>query len=124
MDNIFIEQTPKTPKVDFNSQTGFLHLEGISIPENTVDFYRPLIYWINEYVITPLPETTLVLKLEYFNTSTSVVLLDIFKILSKINGARVDWYYESDDVEMEEVGKDYANMIDIPFKLIAVDIFE
>ena len=35
----------------------------------------------------------------------------------------VDWYYESDDVEMEEVGKDYANMINLPFKLIAVDVF-
>ena len=123
MDNIFIKQTPKNPKVDFNSQTGFLYLSGISIPENTVEFYRPLIYWINEYVITPLPETTLVLKLEYFNTSTSVVLLDMFKILSKIKGAKIDWYYESDDFEMEEVGKDYANMIDLPFKLIAVDIF-
>ena len=124
MDNIFIEKTSKTPRVDFNLQTGFLHLEGISIPENTVEFYRPIIYWINEYGLNPLAETILILKLEYFNTSTSVVLLDMFKILSKINGARVDWYYESDDVEMEEVGKDYANMIDIPFKLIAVDIFE
>ena len=123
MDNIFIEKTPKTPKVDFNSQTGFLHLEGISIPEDTVDFYGTLIYWLNEYGLNPLPETTLILKLEYFNTSSSVVLLDMFKILSKINGSKVDWYYESDDVEMEEVGKDYANMIDIPFKLIAVDIF-
>ena len=123
MDNIFIEKTPKTPKVDFNSQTGFLHLEGISIPEDTVDFYGTLIYWLNEYGLNPLPETTLILKLEYFNTSSSVVLLDMFKILSKIDGSKIDWYYESDDVEMEEVGKDYANMIDIPFKLIAVDIF-
>jgi hypothetical protein len=123
MDNIFIEQTPKTPKVDFNSQTGFLHLEGISIPENTVEFYRNLVYWIIEYELNPLPETTLVIKLEYFNTSTSVVLLNMFKILSKIEGAKVDWYYESDDIEMEEVGKDYANMIDAPFKLIAVDVF-
>jgi hypothetical protein len=123
MDNIFIEQTSKTPKVDFNSQTGFLHLEGISIPENTVEFYRNLVYWIIEYELNPLPETTLVIKLEYFNTSTSVVLLNMFKMLSKIEGAKVDWYYESDDIEMEEVGKDYANMIDAPFKLIAVDVF-
>ena len=123
MDSIFIEQTAKTPKVDFNSQTGFLCLEGISIPENSVDFYRTLIDWINEYSITPLPETTLVLKLEYFNTSTSVVLLDIFKLLSKIKGSKVHWYYEIDDVEMEEVGRDYSGMIDIPFKLISVDVF-
>jgi hypothetical protein len=123
MDNIFIEKTPKTPKVDFNSQTGFLHLEGISIPENTVDFYRDIIYWIIEYGLNPLPETILVLKLEYFNTSTSVVLLNMFKILSRIKGCKVDWYYEGDDVEMEEVGLDYANMVDIPFKLISVDVF-
>jgi hypothetical protein len=123
MNNIFIERAAKTPKVDFNSRTGLLYLEGVSIPENTVDFYRALIYWINEYGITPLPETILVIKLEYFNTSTSVVLLDIFKLLSKIVGATVHWYYESDDVEMEEVGKDYANMIDVPFKLIGVDTF-
>ena len=123
MDSIFIEQTVKTPKVDFNSQTGFLYLEGISIPENSVDFYRTLIDWINEYSITPLPETTLVLKLEYFNTSTSVLLLNMFKNLSKITGSKVHWYYEIDDVEMEEVGRDYSNMVDIPFELISVDLF-
>ncbi len=123
MDNIFIEQTSKTPRVDFNAQTGFMLIAGISIPENTVDFYRTLISWINEYALSPLPETTLVLKLEYFNTSSSVVLLDMFKILSKVIGAKVHWYYESDDVEMEEVGEDYANMIDISFKLIEVDAF-
>ena len=123
MDSIFIEETSKTPKVDFNSQTGFLYLEGVSIPENTVDFYRTLIYWLNEYAINPLSETTLVLKLEYFNTSTSVVLLDMFKLLSKIKGSKVHWYYEIDDVEMEEVGRDYSGMIDIPFKLISVDVF-
>ena len=126
MENIAIEQTSKTPKVDFNSETGILQLEGISIPENTVEFYHKLIYWINEYGQSPLPETTLVLKLEYFNTSTSVVLLNMFKILSELKNTniKVDWYYESDDVEMEEVGKDYANMIDIPFTLIPVDTFE
>ena len=123
MDNIFIEQTSKTPRVDFNAQTGFMLIAGISIPENTVDFYRILISWINEYALSPLPETTLILKLEYFNTSSSVVLLDMFKILSKVTGAKVHWYYESDDVEMEEVGEDYANMIDISFKLIEVDAF-
>ena len=98
-------------------------MEGISIPENTVDFYRTLIYWVNEYAISPLSETTLILKLEYFNTSTSVVLLDLFKLLSKIKGSKIHWYYEIDDVEMEEVGRDYSDMIDIPFKLISVDEF-
>jgi len=125
MKNILIEQTSKTPKVVFNADKGSLLLEGISIPENTVEFYHSLIYWINEYAQNPLAETVLDLKLEYFNTSTSVVLLNMFKILSEIKGTKVkvNWFYESDDIEMEEVGKDYANMIDIPVTLIAVDVF-
>lgn len=125
MENILIEQTSKTPKVDFNSKTGVLTLEGISIPENTVDFYHSLVYWLNEYSTNPVEETTLNLKLEYFNTSTSVVLLNIFKIFSEIKNSKIviNWYFETDDIEMEEVGRDYGNMVDIPFNLIGVESF-
>jgi len=125
MENIIIEQTTKTPRVDFNADTGVLLLKGISVPENTVDFYHALVYWLNEYGANPAKETKLELKLEYFNTSTSVVLLNMFKILAEIKNSNVsiDWYYESDDMEMEEVGVDFANMVDANFNLIAVESF-
>ena len=126
MDNIKRERTLKTPEVDFNAETGDLLLEGISIPENTVEFYHTLLYWINEYAVSPKETTTLTLKLEYFNTSTSVVMLNMFKLLSEIEGTHVviNWYYEIDDIEMEEVGKDYRNMVEVDFNLIPVDQFD
>ncbi len=125
MEDIRIEKTVKTPEVDFSASTGTLLIKGISIPENTVEFYHKLIYWISEYSINPQPKTTLNLKLEYFNTSTSVVLLNIFKSLTEIDNSEVmvNWYYEDDDIEMEEVGKDYERMVDVKFNLIPVDSF-
>lgn len=125
MENIKIEKTVKTPEVDFNSEKGELLLEGISIPENTVEFYHALIYWINEYANSPQPVTTLTLKLEYFNTSTTVVLLNIFKALSEMKNTKIviNWYYETDDIEMEEVGRDYQNMLDVEFNMIPVEQF-
>ena len=100
-------------------------IEGISIPENTVEFYQDVLKWVEEYQKNPKPKTELVLKLEYFNTSTSVVLLNIFKLFGQIQDSelKIMWYYEEDDVEMEEVGEDYQNIVKVPFELISIESF-
>ena len=125
MENLVIEKSIKTPSVLFNSSTGDLLMEGISIPENTVDFYKPLIDWLNLYKFEAQKASTLILKLEYFNTSTSVVLLNIFKLFSQIESSelKVQWYYEEDDIEMQEVGEDYQNIVKVPFELISIESF-
>lgn len=125
MENLFIEKTVKTPEVNFNYKTGDLLMDGISIPENTVDFYQPLLDWLREYKEHVNSKTTLVLKLEYFNTSTSVVLLNIFKLFSQLESTDlcIQWYFEEDDVEMQEVGEDYQNIVKVPFELISIQSF-
>ena len=125
MENLVREKSAKTPYVEFNADSGELTIEGISIPEDTVNFYHSLLYWINEYSITPQPKTILNLKLEYFNTSTSVVLLNIFKLFSEMQNTEViiNWYYEEEDIEMEEVGNDYREMVGVEFNIHAVESF-
>ncbi|MCT4582482.1 MAG: DUF1987 domain-containing protein [Flavobacteriales bacterium] len=125
MENLSIEKTIKTPKIFFDYQKGELLIEGISIPENTVDFYKDVLKWVESYQENPKPKTELVLKLEYFNTSTSVVLLNIFKLFSQIQNSdlKIVWFYEEDDVEMEEVGEDYQNIVKIPFELVSIESF-
>jgi len=125
MENLIIEKTIKTPRVSFNYNAGELLIEGISIPENTVDFYKEVLDWIKSYIAKSQSTTVLTLKLEYFNTSTSVVLLNVFKLFSQIENSelKILWYFEEDDVEMEEVGEDYQNIVKIPFELIAIESF-
>ena len=125
MNNINIEGTAKTPTVEFDSTTGKLELKGRSIPENSIEFYKPLIDWIDDYGKLPKQNTLVSIQLEYFNTSSSKCILDVFKKLEAIrsngNEVSVDWHYEEDDEDMLEAGEDYQAIINIPFKMIEVE---
>ena len=124
MESISIEGTPKTPTVNFDATTGIIEIKGRSIPENSIEFYRPLVEWLEEYSKTPQKLTTVNIQLEYFNTSSSKCILDVFKKLETIKKARnevvINWYYEEDDEDMLEAGEDYESIIRIPFKMIEV----
>ena len=49
MENLDLNGSSKTPTVNFNATTGVLTLAGRSIPENSIEFYKPLLAWIEEY---------------------------------------------------------------------------
>ncbi len=125
MDPIVIEGTPKTPSVNFNATTGVLEIKGRSIPENSIEFYKPLIEWIEKYGVSPQPKTVVNIQLEYFNTSSSKCILDVFKRLEAIvnsgHDVLINWHYEEDDEDMLEAGEDYQSIIKVPFKMIEVE---
>jgi len=122
MDSIFIEGTPKTPNIDFDYGKGSLLLKGRSIPENSIEFYKPLVDWLDAYSSSPKPKTVCDVQLEYFNTSSSKCLLDLFKKMELMstggNEVIINWYYEEDDEDMLEAGEDYQSIISVPFKMI------
>ena len=71
----------------------------------------------------PNSATVLNVQLEYFNTSSSKCILDVFKKLESVSGSEVSvkWYYEEDDEDMLEAGEDYEAIIDLPFEMIEVE---
>ncbi|MFI5204444.1 MAG: DUF1987 domain-containing protein, partial [Flavobacteriales bacterium] len=71
MGNFVLTGSPKTPEVNFNEETGKLELKGRSIPENSIEFYKPMFDWIEAYGASPKPATEVNIVLEYFNTSSS-----------------------------------------------------
>ncbi|TVR74803.1 MAG: DUF1987 domain-containing protein [Marinilabiliales bacterium] len=125
MEPIIIEGTPKTPSVRFDAKQGLVEIKGRSIPENSVEFYKPLVDWLEQYAGVPAEKTQVNIHLEYFNTSSSKCILDVFKKLEAIHKAKnevlVNWYYEEDDEDMLEAGEDYESIIRIPFKMIEVE---
>jgi Domain of unknown function (DUF1987). len=84
MNELIIEQTPKTPQIDLNQLTGDLLFYGKSIPENATKLYEPVLNWVAEYILEANPTTNLRLDLEYFNTASSMYLAKILKVLSRI----------------------------------------
>jgi hypothetical protein len=128
MEKLINKGGKKTPTIIFDPEKGELHLEGRSIPEDTIKFYDPILKWVEEYIGTERKgkTTDFHVNLEYFNTSTSRYLFGIFKILESyhLNGNPVviHWYYETDDFEMLESGEDYSSILKIPFKMVPVNV--
>lgn len=105
-DNYFI------PTVHFNANTGICELSGESFLEDTVEFYKPLIEWLKKYTGEIKKPIAFIIKLTYFNTSTSRCILDILNILKDYedDGGEVvvNWHYDENDGDMEEDIEDYV----------------
>ena len=84
------EQSPKTPFINFDTSSGNFDLKGKSIPENSVLFYKPLFEWLDNYVQNPNSKTTLNIQLDYFNTSSSKCIVDLFKKLEQITRDHIE----------------------------------
>ena len=83
MEKYSIEGTPKTPSINFDLNGGILEVKGRSIPENSIEFYKPLVDALDKYASAAKPATTVNVQLEYFNTSSSKCILDVFKKLRR-----------------------------------------
>lgn len=125
MEPIHIPGTQKTPTVNFDSANGILEIKGRSIPENSIEFYKPLVDWLDDYAKSPLSTTQVNIQLEYFNTSSSKCILDVFKKLEAVhkgeNKVKVKWHYEEDDEDMLEAGEDYQSILKIDFEMIEME---
>ena len=124
MQIINVEATLKSPKVIMDKEKGRFEINGRSIPENTSEFYAPIMEWLKEYGKTPNSTTDFKFKLEYFNTSSSKCILDICRIIEEMKqgGAtvKITWIYEEYDEDMLEAGEDYEAMVDVPFEIMMV----
>jgi len=118
---INIESTDDTPKVILDKDANKFEFSGKSLPHNPSKFYYPIIDWIVEYGADPNTRTEVYFRMDYFNTASSKMILDIFEKLEAIykNGHDVEifWYHDEDDVDMEEAGEEYSEIVDVPIKL-------
>lgn len=125
MDNIEISGTSKTPEVSFIAETGKFEISGRSIPENSYQFYEPLLTWLDEYAKAPKEETVLSFQLDYFNTSSSMYILGILKKLEKIflaeHKVKVRWVYDVDDEDMLQTGEDFKQIVKLPIDMVEID---
>ena len=116
--NLFVEQTDKTPLIDFNYLNGEMILSGKSIPINAPRIFEPLLEWVNEYVKNPRQNTNLRLNLEYFNTASSIWLAKIVKALSGISKPEcvlfLHIYFPIEDFDdIDDIKDDLSPVIDV-----------
>jgi hypothetical protein len=115
MEILNIEGSDDTPKVRLDKNANIFEISGRSLPEDSVSFYNPVMDWIKAYGKAPNPSTEFAFKLDYFNTSSSKMILDLLKLLNEIKGVSILWYCLKDDEEVREAGEEFSEQVDIPF---------
>jgi hypothetical protein len=123
MERIVIEPTNETPKVILDKENSVFEFSGNSLPEDVSTFFCPILTWFDEYAKAPNKSTKVTFNLEYYNTSSSKMILKLLEKFRDIhrNGhdVEVHWHYLEDDEDMIEAGEDYSENIKVPFKFIS-----
>lgn len=110
MDNpiILIEAGEDTPYVEVKSdgQINSVCIKGISMPENTLEFYEPLFLSVETKMNYKLP-TTLTMQLDYMNSMSNK---QIYKLMNnfknKCSKLTIIWLYAQGDELIKTKGEE------------------
>jgi len=120
---LMIKATNKTPYINFDAKSGLLQIHGYSLPENSFEFYEPILNWLDKYLLNPNKKTEFDFRMVVLNTSSSKMFIDIFRKINKLvesntSEVKVVWYYEIEDEDIHETALQYEEICKAPFEII------
>lgn len=122
---IYREPAFRTPEIKFDPGNNFFIIKGRSLPEDANDFYAPYKNWLKNYFQGSIHDAEFILHIDYFNSASSRIILDIMYILrdsiNEGNNIKIVWKYEADDDEMMTVGEEIQAIIEVPIIMEAIN---
>lgn len=125
MEPLFIDKTEYTPSIRLDAATHRMEIRGDSFPENTYDFYRPVMQWLKTYFAgNATHEVEIEIALNYFNSSSSQQYFELFDLIEagvkRGWKVRVAWIYTPQNESVLEAGEDFLE----EFPSIKIDLIE
>lgn len=117
---LYLESTEDSPKVLLDAKSGRMLIEGRSFMEDAAPFHQAIEDWMRSYFKNPAAKTTMMIELDYINTSSTKMLADLLFEMNKFyifgNDVVIKWRYHHQDEDIEELGKELKEMVDMPFE--------
>jgi hypothetical protein len=122
MEILHIEGTKSTPEIIFNPVSGVLSMSGESYPENSFEFYRPILSWLARFSAVYQGPMTLNTNLSYLNTGSTKCTMDILDLFEESHLAgkivAVNWYYDEENHRAYETAEEFKEEVSVPFAII------
>ena len=122
MNDINITGTASSPSVVTNSAMGKLEMSGDSYPENSFEFFAPIISWVESQLADSPHPLRVELHLLYLNTSSVKAMMDIFDLLEDAHGngkdVSVKWFYDPDNDRIAELAEEFKEDCTFPFEIV------
>ncbi|SCA54764.1 conserved hypothetical protein [Candidatus Terasakiella magnetica] len=113
MENVKIAATERSPEIEFDFDSNVFTMRGESYPEDVNEFFGPLMERLeSHFEDQDASEIKFTFELIYFNSSTAKILMGLFDLFDETaeagNKVLVEWRFEEDDDNMEELGEEYG----------------
>jgi hypothetical protein len=122
MNDIEITATQSSPSISANSKEGMLIMRGDSYPENSFEFFAPIIAWIESYLSESSQPLRLSLHLLYLNTSSVKAMMDIFDLLEEAHlkgrSVAVQWNYARENARIADLAEEFKEDCSFPFEIV------
>jgi hypothetical protein len=121
--DVRIEKTRNTPY--FGISEGLIEIKGRSIPEDSFEFFEPIVDTIKQYLDSSNDPVTFNIHLDYVNSGSKKYLTNILKILEDYTGrgieVNINWLFDKDDESIMELGQDLASLLQLQFHFTEVE---
>ncbi|NNM95203.1 MAG: DUF1987 domain-containing protein [Bacteroidia bacterium] len=124
MKKLFIKETLNSPKVLFDPAKKRYEIAGKSFPENSRNFYQPVLDWFAELTEAEKSEKiTLAFTFEYISSSSIITLKQMLAKIKSLKSKGWDievlWYYEQNDPDIKEIGEEYTKLIGLDIQMVS-----
>jgi hypothetical protein len=122
---IIKESGRRTPNVVI--EDSLIFIMGRSIPDDAAGFYVPLLERIEENASDYPGDVRVELGFEYINTTSTKWIFILLRKLSELKGktaVQVNWYFETGDDDMSELGFMMKSLVDLTFNVTEVDLMD
>jgi hypothetical protein len=122
MQDLTVPATASSPEVSSDAQAGVLRLTGESYPENSFEFFSPILAWTAAYLARDGRALTLDLRLTYLNTSSIKCLMDLLDALEDAHRAgrtvAVNWRYDPENDRALDLAEEFREDLTLPFAIL------
>lgn len=123
MKSLELKETNNTPHIVMDASTASITIEGKSFPEDSKEFYKQVLDWMDGFYATSPSSFTISFNLFYLSSSSIIsvkqLLMKVLEMSSTGVKTKVIWNYDDDDDDIRKTGEDYARITKLDFEFKA-----
>lgn len=125
MKRLEITASNNTPHIILDVDSNIFLIEGKSFPEDSKEFYRPVIEWLDEFKNSNPKAIRVCFNLFYLSSSSIISIKQFLMKVVDLNNSGVEtaviWLYDEDDDDIKKTGEDYQKLTKLKFEYKAND---
>ena len=126
MERLEIDQSKSTPYINLDPETGLFEIGGDSYPENSQEFFAPVMEWIQRFLSEEQKPVRMRVTLTYMNTSSTKYMLEILDRLEEAHDqgrtVEVEWYCDAENERELDTVEELREDFEMPFEIKAREI--